>query len=114
MTHPFDGNGDDDLDDDGPDFSGNKIKNDNHDDIETDGPDGAEPTADDMAAAILDLEMQRRLWVRTLTAFMAARFHDEDPSPRVQLAYDLAHIAAAERLARIMRSDLTDAGSDQT
>jgi hypothetical protein len=46
----------------------------------------------------LDLETQKRLWVRTLIPLLRMRSHDSDPSCRVQLAYDLMHIAVCERI----------------
>jgi hypothetical protein len=77
-----------------------------------------EPTDDELAdlvdtttddvADILDFETQRRLWVRAIIPLLQLRSHDSDPSGRVQLAYDLMHIAATERVSRIMRSDLVD------
>jgi hypothetical protein len=67
-----------------------------------------EPTEDDMAAQVLDLEAQKRLWLRAIVPLLAARSHDADPSGRVQLALDLMHIAACDRIRRLLRSDLPD------
>ena len=36
------------------------------------------------------------------------RSRESDPSSRVQLALDLMHIAACERIRRLLRSDLPD------
>jgi hypothetical protein len=56
--------------------------------------------------AYCDEESQRRLWLRTIIPLLQLRSHDSDPSGRVQLAFDLLHIAACERAARILRGDL--------
>jgi hypothetical protein len=56
----------------------------------------------------IEEEVQRRLWVRTIVPLLQLRSHDSDPSSRVQLAFDLMHIAACERVARILRDDLPD------
>ncbi len=70
-------------------------------------------TAEDQADEIQDLadddavdEAQERLWIRALTPLLQLRKHDSDPSDRVQYAFDLMYIAACERVARILRSDL--------
>jgi hypothetical protein len=60
------------------------------------------------ACAYMDEEAQRRLWVRTIIPLLQLRSHDSDPSGRVQLAFDLMHIAACERVTRLLRSDLRD------
>ena len=65
-----------------------------------------EPTADELIQAALDEESQKRLWLRTIIPLLQLRSHDSDPSSRVQLAYDLMHIAACERASRLLRSDL--------
>ena len=66
------------------------------------------PTDDDLVAEIIDLETEKRLWLRTLIPLLQLRSHDTDPSGRVQLASDLMHIAACERARRLLRSDLPD------
>jgi hypothetical protein len=66
------------------------------------------PSPDDMVADVLDFETQRRLWVRAIIPLLQLRSHDSDPSGRVQLAFDLMHIAACERVSRILQSDLPD------
>ena len=53
-------------------------------------------------------DLQRRAWLKVITPLLQLRSHDTDPSPRVQLAYDLMAIAAAERAARLLRSDLAE------
>jgi len=60
---------------------------------------------DDMQAYI-DEEAQKRLWLRTIIPLLQLRSHDSDPSGRVQLAFDLMHIAACERVVRILRNDI--------
>jgi hypothetical protein len=74
-------------------------------DVVTAADDG-EPDAVEIAADMLADECQRRLWLRTIIPLLQLRSHNSDPSPRVQLAYDLMFIAATERAARILRSDL--------
>jgi hypothetical protein len=66
----------------------------------------ADPDAAEQLEQALDFETQRRLWVRAVIPLLQLRSHDEDPSSRVQLAFDLMHIAACERVSRILRSDL--------
>jgi hypothetical protein len=65
-----------------------------------------EPQAD--AFDYINEEAQKRLWVRSIIPLLQLRSHDSDPSGRVQLAFDLMHIAACERMARILRDDLQD------
>jgi hypothetical protein len=66
------------------------------------------PIDDELVADIIDLESQKRLWVRALIPLLQLRSRESDPSSRVQLALDLLHIAACERIRRLLRSDLTD------
>ena len=60
---------------------------------------------DELVAEIIDLETQKRLWLRALIPLLQLRSRDSDPSGRVQLAFDLMHIAACERIRRLLRSD---------
>jgi hypothetical protein len=66
------------------------------------------PSPDDMVTEALDLESQQRLWLRALIPLLQLRSRDSDPSGRVQLAFDLMHIAACERVSRIVRGDLRE------
>jgi len=66
------------------------------------------PNDDELADDVLNLETQRRLWLRAIIPLLHNRSHESDPSGRVQLAFDLMHIAACERVSRIMQSDLPD------
>jgi hypothetical protein len=66
-----------------------------------------EPTPDELMDAVVDFDMQNRLWLRAITPLLQLRSHDSDPSGRVQLAFDLMHIAACERVSRILHSDLS-------
>ena len=66
------------------------------------------PTDDDLVAEIIDLETQKRLWLRALIPLLQLRSHDSDPSGRVQLAFDLMHIAACERIRCLLRSGMPD------
>jgi hypothetical protein len=65
-----------------------------------------EPTAEDLAGDAQAVEGQARLWLKAIAPLLQLRSHDSDPSSRVQLAFDLMHIAACERAARVLRSDL--------
>ena len=67
-----------------------------------------ELTQDEMVSQALDFETQQRLWLKALIPLLQLRSHESDPSGRVQLAYDLMHIAACERVSRIVRRDLAD------
>lgn len=67
-------------------------------------PDAHEtPIADAVEAA--ECEAQKRLWLRAITPILQLRSHEPDPSDRVQFAFDLMHVAACERVARILDSD---------
>lgn len=61
---------------------------------------------DEVIAQAEARERDARQWLRVITPLIQLRSHDADPSDRVQLAFDLLHIAACERAARILRSDL--------
>jgi hypothetical protein len=63
-------------------------------------------SCDEMVDAAIDFELQQRLWIRTALEVIKTRTQESDPSPRVQLAFDLMQIAAAERIARLMGTDL--------
>jgi hypothetical protein len=60
----------------------------------------------DARKAFRDVEADRRRWVRSIGALLQGRSRESDPSGRVQLAFDMMHIAACERMFRILRSDL--------
>ena len=62
---------------------------------------------DEFIQSVLDEESQKRLWLRAIIPLLQLRSHDSDPSGRVQLAFDLMHIAACERASRLLRSDLS-------
>ncbi len=68
--------------------------------------DAMEPTAEEIAEQIIDLESQQRLWLKAILPLLQLRSPDADPSDRVQFAFDQMTIAACERAARILRSDL--------
>lgn len=76
-------------------------------DTTADNDDLEEANDEDVVADVIDLETQKRLWVRALIPLLQLRSRDSDTSGRVQLALDLMHIAACERVSRILRSDLT-------
>jgi hypothetical protein len=71
----------------------------------SDDEDDDDSSAVDLVTEALDLETQQRLWLRALIPLLQLRSHDSDPSGRVQLAFDLMHIAACERVSRIVRGD---------
>lgn len=64
------------------------------------------------AADPREIESDRRLWLRAIVPIVQLRSHESDPSGRVQLAFDLMHIAACERAARILQSDLDTRATD--
>jgi hypothetical protein len=65
-----------------------------------------EMTAEEMAVELLDMEAQRRGWVRTIQRYLVAQREEGSLSPRVRFASDSAMVAGYERLGRIFRSDL--------
>ena len=64
-----------------------------------------DPTPDDLIADCVRQGSEDRLWLRSVTAFIAGRSRELDPSSAVQTASDLAHIAAYDRVSRLLRSD---------
>jgi hypothetical protein len=68
--------------------------------------DADSPTDDDLVNDIIDLETQKRLWLRSIIPLLQLRSNETDSSGRVQLALDLMHVAACERVRRLLRSDL--------
>jgi hypothetical protein len=80
-------------------------------DIVHDGASSSCPSEDDLdapeaASTFVDAEIQNRLWLKAVLPLLQLRSQETDPSDRVQFALDLMHIAACERIARILRSDL--------
>ena len=73
-------------------------------------PDAVQAPADDDVALDqvdeLAADAQARLWVRALTPLLQLRSIESDPSARVQFALDKMHIAACERITRILGSDV--------
>jgi hypothetical protein len=65
-----------------------------------------EPGTADALSELADADIQNRLWLRALVPLLQLRAQEADPSDRVQFALDRMHIAACERVARILRSDL--------
>ena len=70
------------------------------------GDDTEAPAADDLVAEVIDLETQRRLWIRSLIPLLQLRSHDSDPSGRVQLAFDLMHISVCDRIRQLLHADV--------
>jgi hypothetical protein len=75
------------------------------------GAEGDEQGGSDLIQEYLDPDVQNRLWLKAIVPLLQLRSHETDPSGRVQLAFDLMYIAACERIARLLRSDL--AASDE-
>ena len=78
-------------------------------------PDDAQPAAsdegdqlpdDEVAEEYVDPDIQGRLWIKALIPLLQLRSHETDPNGRVQFAFDLMHIAACERIARILHADM--------
>ena len=75
--------------------------------MDSDAP-AAEPedlSPEEEVQAVLELEVQKRLWLRSLIPLLQLRSHDSDPSGRVQLAFDLMHIAACDRIRSLLSTD---------
>ena len=58
------------------------------------------------ATELEHVDLTNRLWLKAIVPLLQLRSHESDPSQRVQFAFDLMYIAACERVARILRSDL--------
>ena len=67
---------------------------------------GEEAGTEEMVPEYADADVQNRLWLKAVVPLLQLRSHETDPSGRVQFAFDLMYIAACERVARILRSDL--------
>ena len=83
----------------------------NEQDIDSsENSDGVDPAtqAAECVEAVLDCEIQKRFWLKTIMPLLQLRSHESDPSPRVQLAFDRLMISACERATRILSSDLHD------
>jgi hypothetical protein len=68
-------------------------------------PEAIEPTADQIMAECVAVQSEGRRWLKSITAFVAARKSEPDDSKMVQTASDAAMAAAYDRAARILRSD---------
>lgn len=70
---------------------------------------------DDPVVEFLTLERNDRLWLRAIVPLLQlhADGTEAEDCPRVQLAWRWMKVAACERVARIMRSDLPDENEDQ-
>lgn len=96
-----------------PDESLDPTNDADSDDFESSGgeqtaiPDEGED-ADDRAIVeeYVDPDLQGRLWLKTLIPLLQLRSQETDPNGRVQFALDRMYIAACERIARILGSDL--------
>jgi hypothetical protein len=83
-----------------------------HEDVETQPGPQQETNEQAMAAEIERLavieafEVRNRLWLRAILPLLQPNPVDPDPNPRVQFAFDRMRIAACERAARILASDV--------
>jgi hypothetical protein len=100
-------------DDEQPDPSGDSGRNDPLDssnegsDRVAEVPDeGGEFDDAEVVEEYVDADVQSRLWLRAVVPLLQLRSHETDPNGRVQFAFDLMYIAACERIARILRSDI--------
>ena len=64
----------------------------------------SEPTAEDIAQQIIDLESQQRLWLGVCLKIMQVERHSDESEPVVR-ALDSVVVAAAARAKRILGSD---------
>jgi hypothetical protein len=62
----------------------------------------------DMLADVIDVETQKRLWVRTIVPVLQLATPDVDADDRIVAAFIRTRVAALERVARILRSDMID------
>ena len=74
--------------------------------VPDDGADVEDTSAAELIHEAVNHELQQRLWLKAIIPLLQLRSLESDPSDRVQFAFDQMHIAAAERVARLMRSDL--------
>jgi hypothetical protein len=77
----------------------------------TSPPDAADEREGESAEAespevSFELDIQNRLWLRAILPVLQLRPRGPDPGGRVQFAFDRMLIAACERAARILGSDL--------
>jgi hypothetical protein len=70
-----------------------------------DDPADLDEAGDDLLEFV-DVDVQHRLWLRAVVPLLQLRSQETDPSQRVQFALDQMFIAACERVARLLRSDL--------
>ena len=80
-----------------------------HDDAEPDSleiDEGAIAAEVERLAVVEAFETRNRLWLRAILPLLQPAPVDPDPNPRVQFAFDRMRIAACERAARILASDV--------
>jgi len=78
-----------------------------HDEPEPEEIDELEVSAEVERLAILEaIEARNRLWLRAVLPLLQQPPAEPDPNPRVQFAFDRMRIAACEREARILASDV--------
>jgi hypothetical protein len=77
---------------------------------DNDSQEAARPV--ECAVELMADQSAQRLWIRALIPLLQSRAVESDSNGRVQFAYDLMHIAACERIARILRSDISSNNAD--
>jgi hypothetical protein len=66
--------------------------------------DAVEPTVEEIAQQLIDLESQQRLWLGVCLKIMQVERHSDESEPVVR-ALDSVVVAAAARAKRILGSD---------
>ncbi|WP_165068374.1 hypothetical protein [Paludisphaera rhizosphaerae] len=78
-----------------------------HDEPEPEELDELEVSLEVERLAIVEaIEARNRLWLRAILPLLQQPPIEPDPNPRVQFAFDRMRIAACERAARILASDV--------
>ncbi len=67
---------------------------------------GDESGSEEMIPDYPDADVQDRLWLKAVVPLLQLRSHEIHPSGRVEFTFDQVHVAASERVARILRCDL--------
>ncbi len=60
----------------------------------------------ELAVPVQDDDASSRAWVDSIVALLAGRAAEQDDNEKLQRALDRMYVAAAQRLERIMRSDI--------
>jgi hypothetical protein len=62
--------------------------------------------AEDMIRQQCELDSQQRLWLKAVIPLLQIQSQETEQSGRTQFAFDMMYIAACDRVARILRSDM--------